>query len=180
MCTLTVVKYGGGGLVTKLCLTLATPCTVACQTPLSMEFPRPEYWSGLPFPSPVDLPDPGIKPASPTLQADLLMLSHQGSPLSSTDKSKSTPEFSCYREIGLPVWLSGKESACQGKRPWIQSLIWEDPTCCGASKPMHHNCWACALEPGSHKRSHANEKLHAATREKTVQLQKPKTAKINK
>ena len=150
MCTLTVVKYGGGGLVTKLCLTLATPCTVACQTPLSMEFPRPEYWSGLPFPSPVDLPDPGIKPASPTLQADPLMLSHQGSPLSSTDKSKSTPEFSCYREIGLPLWLSGKESACQGKRPWIQSLIWEDPTCCGASKPMNHNCWACALEPGSH------------------------------
>ena len=43
-----------------------TPWTVACQTPLSMGFPRKEYWSGLPFPSPGDLPDPGIKPVSPT------------------------------------------------------------------------------------------------------------------
>ena len=48
----------------------ATPWTVACQAPLSMGFPRQEYWSGLPFPSPGDLPDPGIKPislASPAL-----------------------------------------------------------------------------------------------------------------
>ena len=41
----------------------ATPWTMACQTPLSMEFSRQEYWSGLPFPSPGDLPHPGIKPA---------------------------------------------------------------------------------------------------------------------
>ena len=40
-----------GGLVAKLCLTLVTPWTVACQVPLSMEFSRREYWSGLPFPS---------------------------------------------------------------------------------------------------------------------------------
>ena len=45
----------------------ATPWTVACQAPLSMEFSRQEYWSGLPFPSPGDLPDPGIKPASPCI-----------------------------------------------------------------------------------------------------------------
>ena len=48
----------------------ATPCTVALQAPLSMEFPRQEYWSGLPFPSPGDLTDPGIKPVSFTLQVD--------------------------------------------------------------------------------------------------------------
>ena len=42
----------------------ATPWPVACQAPLSMEFFRQEYWSGLPFPSPEDLPDPGIKPVS--------------------------------------------------------------------------------------------------------------------
>ena len=41
-----------------------TPCTVAHQVPLSMEFPRQEYWSGVPFPPPGDLPDPGFKPAS--------------------------------------------------------------------------------------------------------------------
>ena len=58
---------GGGGLVANLCLTLATPWTVACQTPLSMGFPRQVYQSGLPFPSPGDLSDPEIKPMSPAL-----------------------------------------------------------------------------------------------------------------
>ena len=51
----------------------ATPWIVACQAPLSMEFSRPEYWSRLPFPSPGDHHDPGIKPGSPTLQADSLL-----------------------------------------------------------------------------------------------------------
>ena len=54
---------------------------VACQPPLSVGFPWEEYWSGLPFPSPEDLPDPGIKPTfpeSPALQPDSLPLSHQG------------------------------------------------------------------------------------------------------
>ena len=50
----------------------AIPWTVAYQAPSSMEFSRQEYWSGLLFPSPGDLPDPGIKPRSPALQADAL------------------------------------------------------------------------------------------------------------
>ena len=50
----------------------ATPWTVAYQAPPSMEFSRQEYWSGLPFPSPGDLPDPGLEPGFPTLQADTL------------------------------------------------------------------------------------------------------------
>ena len=50
----------------------ATLWTVAHQTPLSVGFSRQEYWSGLPFPTPGDLPDPGIEPRSPTLQADAL------------------------------------------------------------------------------------------------------------
>ena len=49
-----------------------TPWTVAYQAPPSVEFSRQEYWSGLPFPSPGDLPKPGIKPGSPALQADTL------------------------------------------------------------------------------------------------------------
>ena len=61
-----------GGLVAKLCLTLAIPWIVACQAPLSMGCSRQEYWSGLPFPSAGDLPDPGIEPTSPALQADSL------------------------------------------------------------------------------------------------------------
>ena len=47
-----------------------TPQTVAHQTRLSMEFSRQEYWRGLPFPTPGNLPDPGIKPGSPAWQAD--------------------------------------------------------------------------------------------------------------
>ena len=45
----------------------ATPWTAACQAPLSMGFSRKQYWSGLPFPSPEDLPNPGIEPRSPAL-----------------------------------------------------------------------------------------------------------------
>ena len=48
----------------------ATPWTVACQALLSMDFPRQEYWSALPFPSPEDLSDPGIELTSPALEAD--------------------------------------------------------------------------------------------------------------
>ena len=58
----------------------ATPWTVACQAPLSMAFSRQEYWSGLPFPSPGDLPDPGIEPWSPTLRADTLLSEPPGKP----------------------------------------------------------------------------------------------------
>ena len=50
----------------------ATPWTGAYQASPSMGFSRQEYWSGLPFPSPGDLPDPGIEPGSPTLEADTL------------------------------------------------------------------------------------------------------------
>ena len=66
------VPGGGGGLVAQSCPTLASPWTVARQVPLSMGFSRQEYWSGLPFPPPGDLTDPGIKPGSPALQADSL------------------------------------------------------------------------------------------------------------
>ena len=55
--------------------------TIACQDPLSMGFSRQEYWSGLPFPSPEDLPDPGIKPGPPALQADSLPFELQGRPI---------------------------------------------------------------------------------------------------
>ena len=67
------VEHGHlGGLVAKSCPALATPWIVAHQGPLSMGFSRQGYWSGLPVPSPGDLPDPGIKPRSPALRADSL------------------------------------------------------------------------------------------------------------
>ena len=65
-------KDGGGCLVTKSCLTLVSPWSIARQAPLSMEFFRQEYWSGLPFPAPGDLPNPGIEPRSPSLQSNSL------------------------------------------------------------------------------------------------------------
>ena len=70
-----------------------TPWTEAYQAPPSMEFSRLEYWSGLPFPSPEDLPDSGIEPRSPSLQQMLYHLSHQVSPL----KKGRTPNFSPLR-----------------------------------------------------------------------------------
>ena len=60
--------------------TLCDPWTVAHQAPLFLGFSRQEYYSGLPFPSAVDLPDPGIELMSPAWQVDSLPLSHQGSP----------------------------------------------------------------------------------------------------
>ena len=61
----------------------ATPWTIAYQASLSLRFSRQEYWNGLPFAPPEDLPDPGIEPvspAAPSLRIDSLLLSHRGSP----------------------------------------------------------------------------------------------------
>ena len=68
-------------LVVQSCLTDSTTLwtIVHHQVPLSLGFFRQEYWSGLPFPSPGDLADPGTESMSPVLQADSLPLSHQGS-----------------------------------------------------------------------------------------------------
>ena len=67
----------------------ATPWTVACQAPPPMGFPRQEYWRGLPFPSPGDLPDPGIEPWSSTLQADSLLSEPPRKPTIATDPFKT-------------------------------------------------------------------------------------------
>ena len=66
-----------------------TPWTVAHQAPLSMGFPRQEYWSELPFPSPGDLPDPGIEPASPALASGFSTIEPPGKPLSKL--------YSCFK-----------------------------------------------------------------------------------
>ena len=66
-------------LVAQSCLTFCD-LTVTCQAPLSMEFSRQEYWSGLPFPSPGDLPNPGMEARPPALQADSLLSEPSGKP----------------------------------------------------------------------------------------------------
>ena len=66
--------------VAQLCPTLCDPWTVAHQAPPSMGFSRQEYWSGMPFPSLGDLPDPGIEPASPALAGGFLITDPSGKP----------------------------------------------------------------------------------------------------
>ena len=63
--------------VTQSCPTLCDSMDCSHQAPPSMGFSRQKYWSGLPFPSPGDLPDPGIEPRSPALQADTLISSSE-------------------------------------------------------------------------------------------------------
>ena len=74
------MKYGGGGLVDKLCPTLETPWTVACQAPLSMGILQARIleWVASSFPG--DRPNPGIEPRSPALLADFLLTELQGKP----------------------------------------------------------------------------------------------------
>ena len=75
------MKEGVCVLVAQSCPTLCDPRTIACQAPLSKEFSRQECWSELPFPSPGDLPDPGIEPGYPAWQADSLPSESPGKPI---------------------------------------------------------------------------------------------------
>ena len=74
-------------------LSLPTPWTVAYEVPPSMGFSRQECWSGLPFPSPGDLPYPGIEPGSPTLQADALPSEPPGKPFGNSFNLSGKPIF---------------------------------------------------------------------------------------
>ena len=86
--------YGGGGLS-------VSTWAVACQAPLSIGFPRQEYWSGLPFPSPGDLPDPEIESRSLALQADSLLTDLQGNPIQSMGLDNSIISIRCYGIIQI-------------------------------------------------------------------------------
>ena len=103
-------------LFAQSCPTLCDPWTAAHQAPLSMGFFRQDYYSGLPFPSPGDLPDPGIEPGSSMLQADSLPSELPGKPI-----------FTCA--IPTISSASGKEPICQCRRrkrhgfdPWVWSI----------------------------------------------------------
>ena len=95
VCNVSKHNQKNSPLLLRVCVSLSyvqlsvTSQTVAQQAPLSMEYTRQEYWSGLPFPFPRNLFNPGIKPKSLALQADSLPLSHQGSPKSSLTLKKS-------------------------------------------------------------------------------------------
>ena len=88
------------------CPTLCDPWTVAHQAPPSMGFSGQEYWSGLPFPSPGDLPDPGVEPRSPTLQANALTSAPPGKPVflkMSVEKKKKYTAL-LYSAVSWSSW----------------------------------------------------------------------------
>ena len=88
----------------------ATLWTLARQAPLSMEFSRQEYWSGLPCPPPGDLPNPGIKPRSLSLQVDFLPSESQG-----------------IHKFGASLVVQMVKDLPAMQVTWVQSLGWEDP-----------------------------------------------------
>ena len=92
----------------------ATPWTVAYQAPHSMGFPRQEYWSGLPFPSPGDLPDPGIEPGSPALQADALISEPPGS--NRNEPIPTATDYCRFATHGFPLSVTG--IACRALFPF--------------------------------------------------------------
>ena len=137
------------------------PWTVAHQAPLSMGFSRQEYWSGLPFPSPGDLPDPGIKPESPTapaLQADSLLLSHRGSRTGGRNGKLSGENqktfwqdfiwrFGNTNEKRLCSYLSRQalDSTLKGK----QSLCWISEWVSSRLVSFHRRQFTCIQEVSS-------------------------------
>ena len=99
------------------------------QAPLSMGFFRQEYWSGLPFPSPEDLLDPGIEPMSPAWQVDSLPLSHLGSPQRSLVMIKVTYEFN-----NMILWRIPLAGLCDFSPVTLSSLKIAEATASEAEK----------------------------------------------
>ena len=146
-------------LVAQLCLFLI-PWTGARQAPLPMEFSRQEYWSGLPFPSPENLPGPGIEPGSPALPAASLPSEppHQGN-LDLTAAYVNCTAVQCrgknpnVSDIGgilvsitafqmfRAIRVLGGASSCSRRHPTEGRLmgaplrVWPNPGSCGASCP---------------------------------------------
>ena len=125
--------------------------TVACQFPLSIGFTRQEYWSGLPFPSPEDLPDRGIEPRSPTLQVDTLLSEPPG-------KSCSLWGCMCFLAtlnlshplfpLGLPGGSEVKASGCNvgdlGSIPGSGRFPGE-----GNGNPLQYSCLENPMDGGA-------------------------------
>ena len=94
----------------------ATPWTVAHQTPPSVGFSRQEYWSGLPFPSPGDLPNPGIEPRSSALQEDSLPSEPTGKPVKTNIQTQTQEKYCHQIEFAFPsqLWTALLFSICLG------------------------------------------------------------------
>ena len=98
----------------------ATPWTVALQAPPSMGFSRQECWSGLPFPSPGDLPNPGIEPRSPALQADTLTSEPPGIIIMCKFLYVSAHVYISLKKYAPFIWLLMGSISRKGKNHWIR------------------------------------------------------------
>ena len=114
------------------CPTLATPWAVAHQVPLSMEFSRQEYWSGLPFPPPGDLPDPGMEPRFPACRQIPYHLSHQGSPMDC-----DLPGFSAHGIFQARILEWGAISYCR-RSSWPRDQTWVSCVSCIGRQSLYH------------------------------------------
>ena len=114
----------------------ATPWPVAYQAPPSMKFSRQEYWSRFPFPSPGDLPDPGIEPWSPELQADtlpwIISCGIWRETLTTHDFPSSAPRCPCLFEVMTPTWA---RHACRYEPAILTDL----------RKTLHLSLWGLAF-----------------------------------
>ena len=124
-----------------------------------MGFSRQEYWSGLPFPSPEELPDPGITPRSPALQADSLQFELQGSPYHCTSYTRyvypfrlirllfsnkypyfvvlSNVSYSCLCYVSIVDWLEILAPVILTWTPDWESGFWKLASCCGTENQEH-------------------------------------------
>ena len=111
---------------------LATPWTAAYQAPPSMGFSRQEYWSGLSFPSPGDLPNPGIEPRSPSLQADALTSEPPGKPSQSSNASLPAGIFFVLR-----LWKLATNPQKLSTLPGLSGVV--------GPLSSKHPCYLCSL-----------------------------------
>ena len=139
---------GGGGLVAKSCLTLVTQWTVAHQARLSMGFSRQEYWSGLPFPAPGLLSNPGIEPRSPAVQADSLPTELSGRPLDwwHLEWFSISRKWTCYQNGGISSSFDfvslGK---CQRRAASTVHFPWALISLNCSAQGYPEATWVCAL-----------------------------------
>ena len=137
----------------------ATPWTVVHQAPLSTEFSRQEYWNGLPFPPPGDLPDPRIKPSSSMtpILTDSFTTEPLGKPTAWKVGVGKCSESSL--KLNFPGGSVVENLSASAGDTDSQSLVWEDSTCSTATKPVHHNYWSLSTLDPMHKISHCNKKF---------------------
>ena len=150
-------------LVTLLCRLFATPWTIAHQAPLSMGFSRQEYCSGLPFPSPGNLPDPGIEPGSPALQVDYLPTESPGKPYKDPQKVCVLQEckagkitdtgirmmFLAFTVSPFVFFFSSPSSLSLTVRTEVKTIVHPKATCwllAPRRTPVHLFTWLCCIQ----------------------------------